>query len=117
MTDIFIRVAEMSLTASAVIAVIIVLRLFLRKAPKIFSYVLWTAALFRLLCPISFELSAAPIPSIQIPYEAVNGASENIITPAASEQSVISELPAEHLRDSSDISPAPVSEATAKKIG
>ena len=114
MTDIFIRVAEMSLTASAVIAVIIVLRLFLRKAPKIFSYVLWTAALFRLLCPISFELSAAPIPSIQIPYEAVNGASENIITPAASEQSVISELPAEHLRDSSDISPAPVSEATSK---
>ena len=51
MTDIFIKVIEMSITASVVIAVIIVLRLLLRKAPKVFSYVLWAAALFRLLCP------------------------------------------------------------------
>lgn len=68
MTDIFIKVIEMSITASVVIAVIIVLRLLLRKAPKVFSYVLWAAALFRLLCPISFELPAAPVPSIELPY-------------------------------------------------
>ena len=68
MTDIFIKVIEMSMTASIVIGVVMVLRLFLRKAPKVFSYVLWAAALFRLLCPTSFELPSAPIPSIEIPY-------------------------------------------------
>ncbi|MGN0638774.1 MAG: M56 family metallopeptidase [Huintestinicola sp.] len=68
MTDIFIKVIEMSMTASIVIGVIIALRLFLRKAPKVFSYVLWAAAVFRLLCPISFELPSAPIPSVEIPY-------------------------------------------------
>lgn len=73
MTDIFIRVTEMSVTASIVIGVIIVLRLFLRKAPKVFSYVLWAAALFRLLCPVSFELPSAPISSVEIPYSAQVG--------------------------------------------
>lgn len=68
MTDIFIKVIEMSVTASIVIGVVMVLRLFLRKAPKVFSYALWAAALFRLLCPISFELPSAPIPSVEIPY-------------------------------------------------
>lgn len=70
MTDIFIKVMEMSMTASIVIGVVMVLRLFLRKAPKVFSYVLWAAALFRLLCPVSFELPSAPIPSVEIPYSA-----------------------------------------------
>ena len=68
MTDIFIKVVEMSMTASIVIGVVMVLRIFLRKAPKVFSYVLWAAALFRLLCPISFEMPSAPIPSVEIPY-------------------------------------------------
>ena len=73
MTEIFIKVIEMSVTASIVIGVVMVLRLFLRKAPKVFSYVLWAAALFRLLCPISFELPSAPIPSVEIPYSAEVG--------------------------------------------
>lgn len=68
MTDIFIRVIEMSMTASIVIGAVVVLRLILRRAPKVFSYVLWAAALFRLLCPVSFELPSAPIPSVEIPY-------------------------------------------------
>lgn len=68
MTDIFIRVIEMSATASIVIGAVIVLRLILRRAPKVFSYALWAAALFRLLCPVSFELPSAPIPSVDIPY-------------------------------------------------
>ena len=63
----------MSVTASIVIGVVMVLRLFLRKAPKVFSYMLWAAALFRLLCPISFELPSAPIPSVEIPYSAEVG--------------------------------------------
>lgn len=67
MTEIFLKVVEMSLTGAVVIAVIILLRLALRKAPKVFSYILWTAALFRLLCPMSFTLPVAPIPSLMLP--------------------------------------------------
>lgn len=42
---------NMSLTASVAIAFVIVLRLLLKKAPKVLSYALWGIVLFRLLCP------------------------------------------------------------------
>ena len=58
MEDIFVRaflkVLNMSLTASYILAVIIA-RLILRKAPKKYSYALWAVALFRLVCPVSFK--------------------------------------------------------------
>lgn len=43
----------MSLTASAVILVVLLVRLLLKRAPKLFSYLLWSVVLFRLLCPVS----------------------------------------------------------------
>lgn len=46
---------NMSLTASVVIVLVLILRLFLKKAPKIISYALWSIVLFRLLCPVSIE--------------------------------------------------------------
>lgn len=51
----FIRVLNMSLTAGIAIAAVLLLRVLLRKAPRIFSYALWAVVLFRLLCPISFS--------------------------------------------------------------
>ncbi len=51
---IFISVLNMSLTASVIILAVCVIRFFCRKAPRIFSYLLWAAVLFRLLCPVSF---------------------------------------------------------------
>ena len=50
---IFSKILNMSLTASAVILFVILARLALKKAPKVFSYALWLAVLFRLLCPFS----------------------------------------------------------------
>lgn len=50
----FIKVLNMSLTGSFVILAILVMRLFLRRVPRIFSYCLWGVVLFRLLCPVSF---------------------------------------------------------------
>lgn len=44
---------NMSVTASVMILAVLVVRLLLKKSPKIFSYVLWSVVLFRLLCPIS----------------------------------------------------------------
>lgn len=67
----FPAVLNMSLTASIVIAFVLAVRLFLKKAPKVFSYALWGVVLFRLLCPVSIPLdlslmglldsSAAPV--------------------------------------------------------
>lgn len=57
MSRIFLAILHMSLTASYCIAVVIVLRLFLKKWPKIFSYLLWSVVLFRLLCPFSLSSS------------------------------------------------------------
>ena len=51
--EIFSRVLHMSLTGSYIILFVLLMRLALRKAPKVFSYVLWAAVLFRLLCPVS----------------------------------------------------------------
>lgn len=52
---VFLEVINMSLTASIVIVAVILARLLLKKAPKIYSYVLWSVVLFRLLCPFSFS--------------------------------------------------------------
>ena len=51
----FIRILNMSLTGSLMILAVLLARLVLRKAPKLFSYALWLVVLFRLFCPISFE--------------------------------------------------------------
>ena len=52
-STIFMKLCNMSLTATYCIAAVILLRLLLRKQPKIFSYLLWSVVLFRLLCPVS----------------------------------------------------------------
>ena len=49
------KLLNMSLTASVAIVFVLLLRLLLKKAPKIISYALWSIVLFRLLCPISIE--------------------------------------------------------------
>ena len=49
----FMKICNMSLTATYCIAAIILLRLLLKRQPKVFSYLLWCVVLFRLLCPVS----------------------------------------------------------------
>lgn len=58
----FISVLNMSLTASYVIIAIMLVRLFLKKAPKIVSYALWAVAGFRLVFPFSFESKFSLMP-------------------------------------------------------
>lgn len=62
MEGLFISVLNMSLTASYVIAAIMLVRPFLKKAPKIVSYALWAVAGFRLAFPFSFESTFSLIP-------------------------------------------------------
>ena len=51
----FLDVVNMSIGASCVILVVLLLRLVLRRAPKKFSYLLWSVVGLRLCCPFSFS--------------------------------------------------------------
>lgn len=63
MSRIFVIILNMSYTASIVILAVLLLRFFLKPAPKIFSYVLWLAAFLRLLCPIALHTDWGLIPA------------------------------------------------------
>lgn len=63
LSHLFTTLLHMSLTASIAILVVCVLRLLLKRAPKVFSYALWLIVLFRLLCPISIETAASILPT------------------------------------------------------
>lgn len=57
MTTIFITILNMSLTAGYCTLAVILLRFFLKKQPKILSYLLWSVVFFRLLCPVTLSSS------------------------------------------------------------
>ena len=46
---------NMSITGSVVILVVILMRFLLARAPKKYSYLMWSLVGFRLLCPFSFN--------------------------------------------------------------
>lgn len=55
METLFLKVLNMSITATYVILAVLLIRLLLKRAPKKYSYLLWTVVLFRLVCPVSFS--------------------------------------------------------------
>lgn len=59
---VFLEVLNMSKTAAMVIPVVLLARVLLKKAPKAFSYVLWSVVLLRLLCPVWLESPASILP-------------------------------------------------------
>lgn len=59
---VFLDIVNMSITGSFAILIIMLARLLLKKAPKVFSYTLWFVAFFRLLVPVSFESVLSILP-------------------------------------------------------
>lgn len=59
LSPLFLQLANMGITASYIILAVFLFRLFLRKAPRLYSYLLWPAALFRLLCPFGLPSPAS----------------------------------------------------------
>lgn len=53
MTKLFLVVLNMSIAASYVAVAVLIARLLLKRAPKIFSYILWLAVAVRLTIPVS----------------------------------------------------------------
>ncbi|WP_130862321.1 M56 family metallopeptidase [Bacilliculturomica massiliensis] len=62
MEGVFLKVLNMSITAVFVILAVICLRLCLKRAPKIYSHVLWMLVLIRLLCPVSIQSALSLLP-------------------------------------------------------
>ncbi|MCI7131959.1 MAG: GerMN domain-containing protein [Lachnospiraceae bacterium] len=55
MEKLFLQILEMSVTAGYCILVVFVLRLLIKRLPKLYSYLLWIVVYFRLICPVSMS--------------------------------------------------------------
>ena len=65
MTGVFLRVLNLSITASYIILAVLVMRLMLRRAPRWISCALWALVAVRLACPVSLESVFSLIPSAE----------------------------------------------------
>ena len=65
MSAIFLKILNMSITASWLIMAVILARLFLKKAPKWIFCILWALVAIRLLCPLSLESALSLVPSAE----------------------------------------------------
>ena len=64
-------ILNMTLTASIVIALVLLARLALRRAPRVCSYALWLVVLFRLLCPVSLTADVSLMGLLDTPVTEV----------------------------------------------
>lgn len=61
---IFMQILDMSGIAGFVILIVILARFLLKRAPKVISYGLWFAVIFRLLCPLAPEAPVSIVPKL-----------------------------------------------------
>ncbi|MBO7215398.1 MAG: hypothetical protein J6V84_00185 [Clostridia bacterium] len=72
MTDIFIKLLNMSIVAGWLVVIVILLRLVLKKAPAWIFCVLWALVALRLLLPVSVQSKTSAVPSVEtVPPEIV----------------------------------------------
>ena len=65
MSQIFLQIINMSISASYIVLAVLLLRLLLKKAPKWITVVLWGIVAVRLVCPFSIESVLSLIPSAE----------------------------------------------------
>ena len=65
MTELFLKIINMSISASWVVLAVLVLRFILKKAPKWVNVLLWGVVAIRLLCPFSIESALSLIPNAE----------------------------------------------------
>ena len=55
MNELFLKIINMSISASWLVLAVLILRFVLKKAPKWINVLLWGIVAIRLICPFSFE--------------------------------------------------------------
>ncbi|MBQ7930161.1 MAG: M56 family metallopeptidase, partial [Clostridia bacterium] len=99
MTELFLKVVNMSITAGILAVVVMLLRLILKKAPRWMHVLLWGLVAVRLMIPVPFESSFSlmpqtrwieqePVPTADIPQETIptaviSGNTSEVSYPAA----------------------------------
>lgn len=65
MSQVFLKIVNMSISALWLIPAVLILRLLLKKAPRWITLLLWAMVAFQLLCPFSLESRFSLIPSAE----------------------------------------------------
>jgi len=65
MSELFLKIINMSISASWLVLAVLALRLIMKKAPKWFNVILWGIVAIRLICPFSIESAMSLIPSAE----------------------------------------------------
>lgn len=80
MDDVFLKLVNLSISASWLILAVLVLRVVLKKAPKWVMPLLWGVVALRLVCLFSIESALSLIPSAEtIPSEIVTETREPVL--------------------------------------
>ena len=107
---VFLQLLRMAEMALPVIAVVLALRLILRRAPRKYSYALWAVVGFRLICPVALSLPVSIFnlrtlkPAAERTWAIGDGGAFSAVTPWG--PSVLAETPA--------INPAPLPAAAVE---
>ena len=79
MNELFLKIINMSISASWLVLAVLILRFVLKKAPKWVNVLLWGIVAARLICPFSFESALSLIPSAEpLPEEIIYTAQPQI---------------------------------------
>ncbi|MBE6631930.1 MAG: M56 family metallopeptidase [Ruminococcaceae bacterium] len=79
MTDLFLNIVDMSITASITVLVVLTVRIFLKRSPKWINILLWMMVAIRLVFPFSLESSFSLMPQTDWISEGVEGDSVFLI--------------------------------------
>ena len=81
MNELFLKIVNMSISASWLVLVVLIPRFVLKKAPKWVNILLWGIVAIRLICPFSFESALSLIPSAEtFPEKVISGPSFDVQT-------------------------------------
>ena len=111
MSELFLKIVNMSISASWLVLAVLVLRLVLKKAPKWCNVLLWGIVAIRLICPFSFESAWSLIPSAEtVPMNIEMAASPAIDSGVGAINSVVNPV------IGAVFAPAPVASANPLQI-
>ena len=93
MEAVFLKILNMSITASYLVLAVIIVRLLLKKAPKFISVILWGLVAIRLVCPFSLDSILSLIPSAEtVPQYIVHSNTPQIHSGISSVNTVVNDV-------------------------
>lgn len=78
MTAVFLKLLNISITASWIVLAVVLVRLFLRKTPRWIVCILWGIVALRLVLPFTFESRLSLVPDVEVPVQRVVQQQDNV---------------------------------------